>query len=294
MKINKYCILCNSTKIQKRIGLSNITVFWCQKCDSGFLPHNERITVSKLYTPEYFNIQLSNIHDFYLNKFKPPISQKKGYKQTIQNLKFIVNLCKEYSNKRKLLDIGSATGIFLHLAKKQGFKVTGIEPSAYAAKIAQSQLNIPTTVNTFENVKIKSKYNVVTLLDVVEHLSEPKKVINKIKKNLSENGLLIVTTPNYASLITFIVEWLYKISFKLISGPVKRFFMPEHYFYFTKRSIENLVENSGFEIIRSITTESAYEIVPMSYIQRKIIGVIFLFGRILNLQNRTIIVARKS
>lgn len=98
------------------------------------------------------------------------------------------------SNHKKLLDIGAGTADFLSLAQKKDWEVYGVEPNENARNIAASKKI--ELFDSLENIK-DSKFDVITMWHVLEHIPDLDKTINKIKNLLNPNGLLIVAVPNY-------------------------------------------------------------------------------------------------
>ena len=100
--------------------------------------------------------------------------------------------------KINLLDVGCSTGFFIEYAQLKGWKCEGLElnPSAVAFGIKR-KLNI--IQKTLEEFKPSKKYDIVTMFDVLEHLPNPSKEINKVKKILKKKGLVYVYVPNWES-----------------------------------------------------------------------------------------------
>ena len=92
---------------------------------------------------------------------------------------------------------------------KLGANVTGIDfvkDNINAAKIHAKKHNLKINYKTlnFENEKINSKFDVIVIFEVLEHLSHWKSFIEKIKSNLNPNGILIMSTINRNLLSKFL------------------------------------------------------------------------------------------
>ena len=81
--------------------------------------------------------------------------------------------------------------------------------------------------------EIKGNFDLINMSDVVEHLFDPTAFLLRIKKNLSNNRILMITTPDYDKFIT-----------KLTNVKPE-----EHLYYFTKKTITRLLENCGYKIL---------------------------------------------
>ena len=136
-----------------------------------------------------------------------------------------------------LLDVGSSTGIFMNAARIS-FEVRGVEPSAWAAAFARESLNLKTVVNdTFENAALpEAGFDVVSLIDVIEHVADPRKTLLKAGKLLKPGGLLYLVTPDLSSL-----------SARLL-GRYWWGLREAHLSYFSDRTITSLLEELGFSV----------------------------------------------
>ena len=95
-----------------------------------------------------------------------------------------------------LLDIGCYTGIFLEIGQQAGWKVHGNELSSWGVKMARKS-NLDIFEGDIETISLTEKsLDVVTLWDVVEHLSDPGKVLAKAHKLLKPGGIVLSSEPS--------------------------------------------------------------------------------------------------
>ena len=143
----------------------------------------------------------------------------------------------KFSNKGKILDIGCANGIFLYYCEKNGWEPYGIEQSEIAVNYATKELDLNVKQGTLEDVKYPDDFfDVVTMFDVIEHLPDPKKTLQKIHKILKPNGLLIVMTINVGSLNA------------RVAGKYWTHIHPlGHYYYFSRKTLSKVLEITGFK-----------------------------------------------
>ena len=110
-------------------------------------------------------------------------------------------LNKNKLNKTKILDIGCGGGLISEGVSKLGADVTGIDFVKENIKVAKmhakkNNLNINYIVKDFEKEKITSKFDVIIIFEVLEHLNDWESFLKKIRLNLKKNGILIISTIN--------------------------------------------------------------------------------------------------
>ena len=110
-------------------------------------------------------------------------------------------LNKKKLNKMKILDVGCGGGLISEGLSKIGANVTGVDFVKENIKIARmhaqkNNLNVDYRSLDFENEKIISKFDIIVIFEVLEHLSDWKSFIKKIQSNLKSNGVLIISTIN--------------------------------------------------------------------------------------------------
>jgi 2-polyprenyl-3-methyl-5-hydroxy-6-metoxy-1,4-benzoquinol methylase len=136
-----------------------------------------------------------------------------------------------------LLDVGAASGIFLNLARNAGYRVAGIEPSAALVADAERLYGLKLFCGTVEQFTASEKFGVITLLDVLEHVTDPGAFLTVLNGFLAPGGMLVIVTPDIASLAARIMGgrwWHYRIA---------------HLNFFNRHSLGWLLEKNGFEIM---------------------------------------------
>ncbi len=137
----------------------------------------------------------------------------------------------------RLLDVGCYCGLFLDLARKAGYACLGVEPDNTAQQYAVGNLGLKVFNGTLEKAHFESQSeDVVVMLQVLEHVLDPRAVLEECARVLRSNGLLVVEVPN-------IDCW----GFRLL-GRHHRHFAKHHINFFDPKSLVRLLESVGFEI----------------------------------------------
>lgn len=142
----------------------------------------------------------------------------------------------------RLFDIGAATGFFIKLAKNRGYEVKGVEMSDHAALEARRAGLEVLTGDLLHNHQPSDYFDVVTMLDVLEHFTDPFAELIEVKRILKPKGLLVVNTPNGQSLLARTL----KTNWHLVLPP-------EHLFYFSPKNLEMFLVKNGFRVLYSGT-----------------------------------------
>jgi 2-polyprenyl-3-methyl-5-hydroxy-6-metoxy-1,4-benzoquinol methylase len=141
-----------------------------------------------------------------------------------------------YPGPGRLLDVGCATGIFLGQVRQSGWSVTGLEPSKWAAVQAAGRLaGVEIFNETVENADFPANsFDVITLWDVLEHLSSPAQTLAQLSRWLAPSGWILLNLPNISS-------WPARFM-----GSHWVLFLREHLWYFSPLTINKCLEKSGF------------------------------------------------
>jgi SAM-dependent methyltransferase len=140
---------------------------------------------------------------------------------------------------RRLLDVGCHIGVMVELAQARGWEAWGVEPSTWAAEQARAR-GLHVVTGTLADAGLGDGYfDVVTMWDVIEHLTDPASEISQVHKVLKPGGLFAVHTIDIESTMARLMgrrwPWL----------------MEMHLYYFSPRTLGRLLEQNGFKVVRS-------------------------------------------
>lgn len=138
---------------------------------------------------------------------------------------------------RKYLDIGCAGGASLVAARSLGFEPTGVEPSRWMADFGRRTYN----VNIHDGILVpgmfpESSFDVITMWDVLEHVPDPKGLLDLIRSLLRPGGVFVVTYPDAGAWIT-----------KLL-GDRWPFWLSVHLLYYEPATIRRQLQEAGFQV----------------------------------------------
>ena len=237
----KTCNLCGSDQLQcidPRINLCK-----CNSC--GYIFDNPR--------PSFEDIQ-----EYY--------SRQEKYDVWLEHLPARENLWKrrlEIVNKWKkdgsLLDIGTGIGQFIDIARNDFSKVKGTEISSSAIMIAKQRYDLDIIGGAIEQIELEEKFDNITLFHVLEHVGNPKLVIDKCWNLLNNKGKLIIAVPNDINSFKAILKEFFRkkglgsdkstgmmgLPGIALDGTVDEI----HLSHFTTEVLEKFLENENFKVI---------------------------------------------
>lgn len=101
--------------------------------------------------------------------------------------------------KPRVLDLGCGNGSLSQAIARQGYDVTGIEPSTSGIQLAQTQYPmckfIEASIYNLPYANLENQFDVVVSAEVIEHLLYPRELVRAAKRCLKSGGQLILTTP---------------------------------------------------------------------------------------------------
>lgn len=229
------CDLCGENISKKLCDLGMTTLFQCEECGLMYrhpIPTKEELKnyYSAGYYQEYgFREYAQRKHHIIKYRFEPILNFFKTEALKGENK---LNL--------KILDLGCALGFFIELVKKQGWEAKGVEFSEDAAQYAKKELGLEVYTGSIEEVGFPSaSFDVVTMLDVLEHVVSPNKILKEVNRILKREGLILATVPNVSG-----------AEARGTKGLTNYLFAEGHLFNFPHQTLKRLFNINGFKIIK--------------------------------------------
>lgn len=214
--LQSYCEICNAAS-ELYYRMNGINLFRCSYCRFIFSDRNPNNSYN--YETDFYSEiaeRAKRIHKFYAQARMCLI------------LKYL-------PDAKSLLDIGCSSGIFLHAIKDVIPEPRGIDISASAIHEAKIKgLNVEFK-GVFEE---QGQYDVLTMIEVVEHFDDMNRLFAKLNSLCNENGIIFFQTGNTTSLEFFLrqKEWKY-------------FDPPAHCSYLSYRSTKLLLVKNNFKLL---------------------------------------------
>lgn len=231
------CPLCGKNDFEKIDSDRGLSIVKCKNCDLIYT--NPR---AKGAEENYFG----DAQTFYneatlIFKGKKVHHRDRNYEYEIKKIKTVKPI-------GKLLDIGTNMGFFLRKAREAGFETEGVEPSPALSKIAIDSWGLKIHNSFLEDVDLENNhYDIITLIDVFEHVTNPKELLKKSFELLKKDGIVVIKVPNgdYNN---------FKFRLGKMTGKGKNmdiWDLCEHVVHYTPKTFKQMIESQGFKIKKS-------------------------------------------
>ena len=159
----------------------------------------------------------------------------------------------------EVLDIGCGVGFFAAWLKEDGNRVTGVDAlphaAAHEALAEYYTADLNASGGTLPVELDGRRFDRVLLLDVLEHLTEPERLLAAARGALREHGRLVVSLPNVANITVRLALLLGRFNY------AERGIMDRtHLRFFTRKTARRLLEDNGWEILEAKPTVMPLEL----------------------------------
>jgi SAM-dependent methyltransferase len=155
-------------------------------------------------------------------------------------------------NGGQLLEVGCAGGYFLDEARKWGFDVLGIELNRTMATRARDALGLDVIEGRLEDInpgRFADRFDTIVLMDVLEHIPQPRTLIETLTRWLRPDGLIFVRGPVHNDPLDRLKAFVRRVAQveKRLPG------YPLDSNFFTPHSLATLLMEHGYRDLRWFT-----------------------------------------
>ena len=243
--MNQICAICEK---------SNFEILYPENFDSKKI--NSRI-FSARRLPDRIHYQIVKCKNCALVYSTPILEYEKieklykksftTYDEHLENLKqtygYYLKQLQEYNiflgggRNLKLLEIGCGNGFFLEEAKKQGYKVYGVEPGKQSVEKAKPEIKKNIIVDIFKPGQFKKNFfAVICCLQTLDHIPNPNEILAECHKLLKKGGLMLFFNHDVGA-------WQNKLM-----GEKSPIIDIEHTYLFDKSTMRKIFEKHHFTV----------------------------------------------
>ena len=230
------CPICNSNE-NYLLGLFKDTEYFttneqykyyqCKKCEIVFISKFLENKLDLIYPKNYYsNFDKKSFISLLKKKIESILFKKIIIKNDLENL--------------NVLDVGGGNGALLDSLKLLNIKLNELD--VVDIDKSQKKICISKGYNFFqtkiEDFKTEKKYKLIFLVNIIEHVSDPKKILKKMRHLLDNNGVIFIKTPNTDN-------FFFKKFKKNYWGG---YHCPRHWILFNKDNMENLLNSCGLKV----------------------------------------------
>lgn len=169
----------------------------------------------------------------------------------LAHARYTLRQIRPYARGGRLLELGPGGGLLLAEARRAGFEVFGVEPNAVLAAHIREALGVdcqsePLRPDSFGGVDFEVIYH----CNVLSHFHDPVATMAGLAERLTPGGVLVFETGNYADVAPEYMELI---------RATERFQLPEHLYFFGRRSLERLLDAAGLELLTLVACSRVLE-----------------------------------
>ncbi|OIO35450.1 MAG: hypothetical protein AUJ74_06215 [Candidatus Omnitrophica bacterium CG1_02_44_16] len=245
------CPLCDTQNSIKQFDTGNVhgrhvfdaqdhfELYRCAECGVFFLSN---VIVNDTYYKKYYPKNYYNEAQE-LGWIKIPLEWLNRFSFQQKESSILKCLNNKENGKLRILDVGCGRGDFLGFLNKDIYETHGIEINPQGYAICQ-QKNIHVYNQGLKQIHFEDRsFDIITLWHVIEHLQAPKEMLTEIRRILKDTGVLVIATPNTASL-----------GFKVGQSRWFHLDSPRHIILYNQNSMKKLLDEFGFNIACAVNS----------------------------------------
>ncbi len=272
-KVN--CPFCNSdkSKTHEKFGHKfQYTYVECLNCT--LIYSSPRPTYNKEFIDAAYASYYQFANDLKLDSFTQV--NESSIPMFTEELNYISSFDK---NKTATLDIGSGMGTYLYAAKKIYPLSVGLDVSVQMGNFIEQNLGIKVFNVQFEDFEYPTKFSLIHMSHVIEHVPNPNEWLQKAKTMLTSQGILVVNVPHKHSISNKVQYLFYKLGLKkrVSSGWNDPARTPDHLYEPTIKSMKYIMEKNGYKILDHFTY-SRRDPASKKSVLSKLLNRTFMFG----------------
>jgi SAM-dependent methyltransferase len=231
------CHVCSSTEHATYLEARGYRIVECRNCSLWFVNPQPTVEELKQFYATYDDGDQWRNQEEHFNR---------GVRKAILRTK----------TSGTVLDVGCGSGNFLRCMKESGFAAFGIEPSGSGSEYARAAHGVDIYHGMIEDyLRLNSirRFDVITLLNVLEHLTCPAQALMQLREVLASDGVVAIVVPDarFHDMVGRLRRSLGISDPFWIEQPksfLSGFKLPDHLCSFQPKTIASLLRRCGFQV----------------------------------------------
>jgi len=241
------CRLCGSMHTERIKEIYDFQVIFCGDCELYFVHPVPTEEFSKQWYSEQEKKKRWN------NDLNLAIeANHKQNKETYETYFATISENIELRGGEKVLEIGCFDGLFLKKFADIGYECKGIDLNRYFIEYGRQKYGLDLECGTIFDFNFPEEtFDIVIFNQLLEHLPDPIRFLVEVRRILKNNGVIFLSVPNCGALI-------YQMEQRFLGDSIGARFLeiPNHLYYFSRKSLEMALHKAGFEIVLHKTYET--------------------------------------
>lgn len=203
--------------------IKNFKIWECARCHHQFI--KEPADYESIYADAYFNGAAGGYPDYLQNS-----------EQLLLQGEWYAKLLSKYGKPGHMLDVGAASGHILKGFSQNGWTGIGLEPNKSMVDIGRKELGLEMVNDGLETFETDKKFDLVSMIQVISHLSGINLAVEKASEYTKPGGLLLIETWKRDSWVC-----------KLAGLHWHEYNPPSVRHWFLSKNLDELVNKYGYE-----------------------------------------------
>lgn len=233
------CNLCHTGESEHLFSVRSFHVVRCPGCGLVYLnPMPDPEDIAGVYSAEYYRNE---------NATEDTSLGYRDYLKLRDHHEFVADeLLRPLKDARPgtVLDVGCGMGTMLGRFRELGWDAYGVDVSPYATSYARDELGLRVVTGSVEEAGLpEGFFDLVTVVHVIEHLPDPRGTLEALHRLVKPGGIAVIATHDIRGL------WP-----RIVRGRWRHLNIPEHLYFFSRSSLNRMLEEAGFRTFRITET----------------------------------------
>lgn len=221
------CGVCCSKQLRLYTTIDTVAIYRCVRCGCARVPpKTKRKSTEAIYSFSDYKSRQSQFEARYTHT---------------------VDIIKRFSKGKRVLEVGAGFGLLSSMLCKAGYTVSVLEPNVPVEYVKKLPVRVyKQYLESFVNSN-SQLFDVIIMFDVLEHSDDPLLTVQMLKHLLAKNGIVVIQTPNYQSIMaTLVKKWSW-------------WMVEDHRFFFSTKSLFLLFDSKRWKKEYYTTYEQWYD-----------------------------------